>query len=140
MYVPGFRSAVTVDLAPLETMGPMTLTPLPVMAMSCGTDDGVVITIVTLPVGASRLFVLNSRAPPEFASSWSVVSPVDCVAPARSTAHARSGRAGCSGRGRGAAAATRSEDRERHEWDHQDRVRPCHRPSQDPCELGRGQS
>ncbi len=26
--------------------------------------------------------MLNSRAPPEFASSWSVVSPVDCVAAA----------------------------------------------------------
>jgi hypothetical protein len=73
---------VTLDLPPLDTTGPMTLTPLPVMATSCGTEDGFVITIVTLPIGASRVFVLNSRAPPEFASSWSVVPPVDCVPPA----------------------------------------------------------
>ena len=54
--------------------------------MSCATGDGFVISMVTLPAGASNVVLSNVRAPLGSACSWRTVPPepagavvVDCV-------------------------------------------------------------
>ena len=39
VYVPGLSVTLSVEVPPLETTGPLWLSPLPWMEMSCGTED-----------------------------------------------------------------------------------------------------
>src|SRR5690349_10731774 len=79
VYLPGFSVAVTFDVAPWFTVGPVWLTPLPSIATPCGTADGLSIVIVTLPAFALSDDLSNLRAP--LGSAESLRLPLEAPAP-----------------------------------------------------------
>src|SRR6478672_9560636 len=74
MYVPGVTVAVTVDVPPLETMLPCSLTPVPLIEMSWLTDCGFMDWSVTTPALAVAVDLVNAK--PELATGMLITWPL----------------------------------------------------------------
>ena len=64
MYVPGARSAETVDVPPELTISPFTSTPFPLIATLCGRDEGFAMLMITVPAAAASSLTSKRSAFP----------------------------------------------------------------------------